>query len=63
MILEAEKPHDISSPNLSALKDYGVIYPVSYGLRLGKQKWGEHDITPKVKDPRIRCPNASGFRR
>lgn len=58
MILEAEKPHDISSTNLSALKDYGVNYPVSYGLRLGKQKWGEHDIAPKVKNPSIRCPDA-----
>ena len=59
--MEAEKPHDISSTNSSALKDYGVIYPVSYGLKLGKQKWGEHDIAHKVGDPKIRCPDASCF--
>lgn len=37
VILEAENPHDTSSTNWTAMKDYSVIQSVSYGLRLGPE--------------------------
>lgn len=39
-LLGVEKPHDISSTNWRAVKDYSVIRSVSYGMRVGTEVGG-----------------------